>query len=534
MNADPVNNRMHSSATPRPGHPIERSPQRLSERFSTRSGARCAAAALMAVGWSAGCVSVDPDRVTVSIVERRDRAARSWLGGEPSPGAPERSTAPLNLALGLEDALRLTLRNNTALRALPARRELAEGRLVVARAGILPDLDLQAAVTQLDRATAAGDTRQSLRASLRQPLYRGGALDAAIQAARLGAAQEATQVRSDLQHALHATARGYYEVVLQEHLLAVADAALESAQAQRRDVEIQRAQGVASDYDVLRIGVEVARLRAEQIRQKNLLDATRSELLNQLGAAQGGRLELLDPLRYEPVEAEYRNCVALALAQRADLHHAEAAVAIQEQTERIARARYRPAGDLVSEATAADPHPHRPLSSTWGTAWSIGAVLQFPLFDGLERRGRLQQERARLHQAVATLAVLEERAILEVTQALLALGTAEELVASQRHNLERAQEALRLAETRFREGDSTAIEILDARSAVTSARGQHYQSIHAHVRARLDLLLATGLFPPATASFFDPLTDPLDLDGIPGVGGFSRADAPSNARKDLP
>ncbi len=488
---------------------------------------------LLAASWPAGCLSTTPDRMPAGLGERRELAARSWQNAQRSPADRKRPLPRLDGALTLEEALRHTLRHNTSLRAMPARRDLAQGRIVSARAGVLPQVDLQGALTRLDRTTGADDTRQSLRAGLRQPLYRGGAL-AAIEAARLEASQEALRVREELQDALHETARRYYEVVLQEHLLAVADAALESAQAQRRDVQTQRDQGVASDYDVLRTDVEVARLRAERIRQQNILDATRSVLLSQLGATQDSQVDLSDPLRYEPLTADARACVALALTQRADLHGAEVAVALQERTVRIARALFRPSADLVSEATAADPHPHRPMTSTWGTAWSVGAVMQFPLFDGMERSGRLQQEQARLRLAETALEALEERAVLDVTQALLALRTAEELVASQMHNLERAQEALRLAETRFREGDSTAVEILDARSAVTSARGQHYESIHAHLRARLDLLHATGQFPPAAAFFFDPASDTLDLGVIPGAGGAEVRSDPTIDSKEFP
>ncbi len=87
---------------------------------------------------------------------------------------------------------------------------------------------------------------------------------------------------------------------------------------------------------------------------------------------------------------------------------------------------------------------------------------------------------------------MEEDVFLDVQQALPNLKNAEEYVESQRLNLQHAEEGLRLAMTGYREGVNTEVEVVDARSSLTEARGNHYRALFDHCMARL-LEQATGL-----------------------------------------
>ena len=100
--------------------------------------------------------------------------------------------------------------------------------------------------------------------------------------------------------------------------------------------------------------------------------------------------------------------------------------------------------------------------------------------------------RARLRQREIELKSVEEDVFLDVQQALLNLKNAEEYVESQRLNLQHAEEGLRLAMTGYREGVNTEVEVVDARSSLTEARGNYYRALYDHSMARLALQQATG------------------------------------------
>jgi len=118
------------------------------------------------------------------------------------------------------------------------------------------------------------------------------------------------------------------------------------------------------------------------------------------------------------------------------------------------------------------------------------------LFDGFKTKGRVDQERARLRQQEVGLMDTEEQVLLEVQMALLSVEDAEKLVASQSANIEQASEGVRLAEVGERAGVTTAVEVLDARQALSISRSLYYRALHAHMVAKLALERATGALEP--------------------------------------
>ena len=118
------------------------------------------------------------------------------------------------------------------------------------------------------------------------------------------------------------------------------------------------------------------------------------------------------------------------------------------------------------------------------------------IFDGLGREGRVHQQKATLARSRYRLANTQEQAFLEIRQALLTLRNAEEFVESQKLNRNRAGEGLRLAEVGYREGIASEVEVSDARSALTLARGLYYESVYGHAISRLNLQLAMGTLGP--------------------------------------
>jgi outer membrane protein TolC len=123
----------------------------------------------------------------------------------------------------------------------------------------------------------------------------------------------------------------------------------------------------------------------------------------------------------------------------------------------------------------------------WGHAWQAGVMASLPIFDGFAREGEIIAQKARIKQAQVDLVDAEETALFEITKAQLSIENAKEYVQSQRLNLTRAQEGLRLAEVGYKEGTNTQVEMIDAQAALTTARVNYYQAIYSHIIAKLYL-----------------------------------------------
>jgi len=227
-----------------------------------------------------------------------------------------------------------------------------------------------------------------------------------------------------------------------------------------------------------------------------------------MGVSQETEVQLVDELSYEPIKPILEEAVRIAHLNRPDLYAAELGVRLQKEAVRIAKSQYWPKVDAVFTQGWARPDPHT-STDDWGHSWTAGAQLVMPIFDGLRRKGRLIQEKATLRKRQVELLDAEERTLLEIQQALLSLRDAEEFAESQRLNLQRAREGLRLAEV-YREGVNTEVEVVDARAALTRARGLYYQAIYSHTMARLQLQRAMGILGPRAGDRTVPKESPVE------------------------
>lgn len=421
--------------------------------------------------------------------------------------------------LSLQDAIKLALTYNKPLQVIVEEKEVARGRILESYGEVLPKLSAIGDYTRLDEVSAfdiaglpvslGSVDNYSVDLEVRQPIFRGGGISAAMRAARVFSYLTDEQVRGQVQRTIYEVASVYYDMLLAQHLFAVNKDAVRSAKAHLEDVERKRAQGVASKYDVLRAQVSVSNFEAEMVKEQNEIHRARTRLLKVMGLSQESEVRLSDKLTYEPMKPILEQAVRLAYDNRPDLYQAELGVRLQQEALRIAKSRYWPRVDAVFTQEWARPDPRSSTMDEWGDAWLAGVRVEWPLFDGLRREGHIIQEKAALKQRNVELLNVQERALLEVQQAILSLRDAEQFAESQRLNLDRASEGLRLAEVGYREGIATEVEVLDARAALTRARGLYYEAIYSHTVVRLNLQRAMGILGPRAGVTTVPEESPV-------------------------
>ncbi len=443
---------------------------------------------------------LDHDRASAFSVWQQEHANR------------QKSHAFLKGKLGLSDAISLALKYNRDLQSMVEEKARARGRVIESYSAALPSFKLEGAYSRLDSRHNLGAAfldNYSADLTVVQPLFRGGAIPGALRAARLYACLADEVVRGQVQSLVFQVASAYYDVLLARHMYRVNQDAVKSAQAHLDDVKKRRAVGEAAKFDVLRAQVDVSNFRTEMIRQRNSIAIAKTRLLRIMGVSQQSTVKLSDKLVYEKMQPVLEQAIKLALTSRPDLFQAELGIRLQREAVRIARSRYWPTLAATLVQGLAKPDPHESTTNNWGDQWTAGLTLSWDLFDGMAREGKLRQERAILRQKKIALADTQEKALFEIQQAILRLHDAEEAVESQKLNLDRAKEALRLAEVGYREGVTTEVAVTDARSALTTAQGLYYQAVHSHIIARLSLQQAMGILAPIPGSSEVPANSPV-------------------------
>jgi len=413
--------------------------------------------------------------------------------------------------LNIDECIELALRYNKDVQTAKLKLLEAKGEMVGAVSAALPKADFTGSAMRNDNSSIFGSQKETyeLQLLVRQPLYLGGLIGAALDAARVFTYQKQQELRQTIQIVQLEVRQKYNAALLAEKLVGVSIQEQRDAKKLLSDTQKQLRHGVATRYDVLRAEVRLNAVEAQLIRQQNEAQIALTRLLDVLGVSQGSQAELTDKLTYEPIEAASSQCLKVAMQQRPDLLIGEAMVRLMKDNIAAEQAGNRPQVYLQGMYMRSYPGFAAGFPSfgggeeddgftdfdnkkIWERTMSGGIVVEWPFFNGLATHGRVIKAKALHQQQQVTLRKLEQQCQLEITQALLNLQSSEKFVLSQQGSVANAEEALRLAQVGFREGVVTSLDVISSESALALARSNYHQAVYDYRLARLNLNAVLG------------------------------------------
>jgi outer membrane protein TolC len=377
--------------------------------------------------------------------------------------------------------------------------------------GAVPDDLLNALSGTFDQGAQQGgftDKSWSVTLEVRQVLYAGGQVRAALKIAKLTEDNSYWALRDTVDTVIARTRTQFYNVLLARALIFVAEESVKLQEDQLKDQQNRFDAGTVPRFNVLRAEVELANVRPNLIRARNNLLIAQLDLAKTLGIEAGpdGRItfNVLGELSVAGRPKALGTALELARERRPFLKVQRQRILIETEQIKVALAGYKPrldanGGYLVRNSRLTDS-----LDDTVN-GWFFGVSGSWDLFDGFATAGRVKQARAILETARVTYDDSVRQVELEVQQAYANLQQARETIQSQQKNVEQALEALRLANERLAAGAGTQLDVLDARVALTRARSTE-------VEARADYSKALAEYDRATATnttYDDGFDDPL-------------------------
>jgi len=275
-----------------------------------------------------------------------------------------------------------------------------------------------------------------------------------------------------------------------------ADAArVESAQAQVATAEVlvrladdQRAAGIVAGVDVVRQQVQLQSARARLIVAENAFEKRKLSLARAIGLPAAQVFTVSDVITFTaapPMTTE--QAVAEAEEHRADLKAAAARVEAARFGKRAEAAGYLPSLYLDADVGAIGNH-----TSDLEKTHTVAATLHVPIFEGGERRARVQRADVELREREAELADLKGGIRFDVSAALLDLKAADAGVQVSDSARSLSKQELDQAQDRFRAGVASTLELVQAQESVASASDQYIASVYAHAVAKGTLARAIG------------------------------------------
>ena len=346
--------------------------------------------------------------------------------------------------------------------------------------------------------------------SFSQSVYSGGRLGAQAAVASVGhetAELALTTARAQL---LFDVTQAYYDAVLSERLVTIANATLEQAGATLKQTQAGFDAGTQPEFEVLRARVTRDNQSPVLIRQRANRDVALLRLKQMLELPADYQLPLADALGDErlappPVFAERVAAVENALRaadpssfslqanvplpERTAVAEAGATVRMREASLHLTEAQRRPSVSLTSTFSRI-AYPTGILPTFNRTNWSIGASMSVPIMTGGRQHGDELVAQAELEQARAQRQQVEELAALDTRSTWAELIAARAAWDASAGTIQQAERAYQIANVRFTNGVSTQLELSDSRLLLQQAEANRAQAARdlQVARARVALL----------------------------------------------
>ena len=281
---------------------------------------------------------------------------------------------------------------------------------------------------------------------------------------------------------------GYYSVLRAEAFVGVNEAAVAQSQELLRVTTAQKDAGVASQFDVLRAQTQLDNNKQALISSRNQVSIAKNAFANTLGVDPSTPVDPQEPPVPPTPTLDEEGLIQTAFTQRPEYLQADINIIKAQKNIKLAHRNLEPYANVV--VGGAYDGTSRFLRQR-GTA-AVGVTLTVPLYDGGATRASQDAARTDERGALIQKDQFVRGIKAEVQQSIIAVNDARDRSESVAGTVTQAQEALRLANVRFRAGVGTQLEINDAQTALTQAQTNQVNAQYDFLGALARLSRAVG------------------------------------------
>ncbi|WP_395443247.1 TolC family outer membrane protein [Caulobacter sp. UC70_42] len=383
-------------------------------------------------------------------------------------------------AMTLPEAIALARRSNADLAQTRARSDVASARLAQARAGRLPSLILSGegagGTTDLGGFFGFGQSDVSPRAAslqLRQPLFTGGGVSAAIARAGEGEAAARAELGGATSLLSAQVAAAYVGVLSAQDLLALSRAQLVQMDTITAQAKLRFKGGEIPRTELDQAVARQAESRAALARAEGQLARSRAHFSSVVGAEPDGLETVIVP---PATPASLDEAIAMASQSSPMLLAAEAAERAAQAGVRYARAERLPSLALTATASTARDQFFPGYRADGVT---VGVQGRWTLFSGGAVSGRVDEANAELRRAQAGVDAARAQVREAVIGAWGDVVTARAVMLAATDQASAATSALDSVRNEVRVGQKPVLDLLDAerealaaQSALVATRGE--------------------------------------------------------------
>jgi outer membrane protein len=310
--------------------------------------------------------------------------------------------------------------------------------------------------------------------------------------------------------------KAYYSVLINRERAKLFDSNIGRVDSLLKSTTVLNQNGFAEGIDVDRVRVALNNLRAERDKFLNINELGLQLLKFQMSYPMDKPIEVVGDIQDVKVEAnpdsykdgwDYKN--------RPDYKVLEVNRRLQELNIRNQYAGAVPSINAFASLGYATQSPNvgglfKTNSSIedaggvgpdkWYSFSQFGVSLSIPLFSGLQRSYRIQQEKLKLIQIDNGFTNLKNGIDLEIKQAAISFDNALKTLIAQKENQQLASNVARVTKIKYEQGVGSSLEVTDAENSLRTAQTNYYSALFDAMMAKVDLDKAYGKLLPSTSN----------------------------------
>jgi outer membrane protein TolC len=417
------------------------------------------------------------------------------------------------IVLTLDRALEIAAKQNRDIQVANQDRLKAGAQITEARSGAFPQLNVSGVYTRNIKNAVMFVPPNSLinptdktmtiefgsanayaaTATLNQPLFNfrvGAAMDIANTYAEYAdRAYQVTEENVALQ-----TRKAFYTVLLARELVRANHQGLDVVRANLENLRAQYAKGTAAEFDLLRAEVQVANTEPLSIAAENALLLAMNNLKNVLALPLDQQIEVQGDLTYQDIQPDVLESRRReAIATNSSIAQLALQESLLEKNISVERAAHYPTLDLTGAYMwQSQDNTFIFKDYLWANSFNVGLKLSIPIFDGFRASSRTEQAIVDHQKIVTTRQKAEEGLRLQIQSLELRMAEARKRIDGQVKSLSQAEKAVKIAQTRFKSGVGTQLELMDTQVAMTRTQTNYAQGIYDYLVARAEWENAVG------------------------------------------
>ncbi len=288
--------------------------------------------------------------------------------------------------------------------------------------------------------------------------------------------------------------QAYQSVLYAEREVAIAQREQETAQALLGSVSDHVNAGLAVESDRMSAQVNVAARTQELIAAQGDLEMAWAQLRMAMGMPALKKTELAPIAPHEFPETALDADLDAAFKTRADFQALSQAESAQSGQVSAAKLSFGPRISAYGNWEQDRPT----FAGAGGNNWVAGAQITLDIAP-FSKRAQLQHEVAARERIDAQVASYRQQVQLQVTQAHIALQTAQLSIQTAKAALDQSAESLRILRNRYGAGLATITDLLRAEDAERQSQTNYWHAVYGNAMAYAQLLFATGTLTPDAA-----------------------------------